>query len=206
MKKLLVFFVFLFVSLQSYCQYQEYYFQDPHAEHLCMKLTVSGAYITISPSTGGMLYSGTSGLKDYSSSMWKIGGDVNFGFVSPTFYLYKDYSEIIYENRINNKEEHYVRTTKEIYLKHKEMFEKGREALGTGNFNSGSTSSGTSSGSRSSTSSNSSIYTKCTTCNGTGRCSSCNGKGFRGYSSGDDKCYGCNATGRCSICHGRGKL
>ena len=75
-------------------------------------------------------------------------------------------------------------------------------------------SSGSSSGSYSggnsskSSSSSSSIYTKCTSCNGTGRCTSCNGKGykFNSYSGHDDSCPNCRGKGSCPICYGRGKL
>lgn len=54
----------------------------------------------------------------------------------------------------------------------------------------------------------SSVYTKCTSCNGTGRCSSCNGRGykFNSYSGHDDSCPSCRGKGSCPICYGRGKL
>ena len=65
-----------------------------------------------------------------------------------------------------------------------------------------------SSSSGSSGSSGSSVYTKCTSCNGTGRCSSCNGRGykFNSYSGHDDSCPSCRGKGSCPICYGRGKL
>lgn len=69
---------------------------------------------------------------------------------------------------------------------------------------------GTYSGSsnRSNNGSGSSIYTKCTSCNGSGRCSSCNGRGykFNSYSGHDDSCPSCRGKGSCPICYGRGKL
>ncbi len=73
--------------------------------------------------------------------------------------------------------------------------------------NSGGTYSGgnTGSGSRNG---GGSVYTKCTSCNGTGRCSSCNGRGykFNSYSGHDDSCPSCRGKGSCPICYGRGKL
>lgn len=71
---------------------------------------------------------------------------------------------------------------------------------------SGSYSNGSSAGSGSSN--GSSVYTKCTSCNGTGRCSSCNGRGykFNSYSGHDDSCPSCRGKGSCPICYGRGKL
>lgn len=79
------------------------------------------------------------------------------------------------------------------------------------NYNNGFSVGGNSSGNAgtsSSNSSHSSVYTKCTSCNGTGRCSSCNGRGikFNSYSGHDDSCPSCRGNGSCPICYGRGKL
>lgn len=74
---------------------------------------------------------------------------------------------------------------------------------------------GSSSGSYSGGSSGSSVYTKCTSCNGTGVCSGCGGKRGSwqdtGYYTGRDvqswiDCGSCRGSGRCPICYGRGKL
>lgn len=56
--------------------------------------------------------------------------------------------------------------------------------------------------------SSSSVYTKCTSCNGTGICTSCNGKGykFNSYSGHDDICPNCRGKRSCPICYGRKKL
>lgn len=76
----------------------------------------------------------------------------------------------------------------------------------TGTYN--GSSGGNSGNSVGSSSSGSSVYTKCTSCNGTGRCSSCKGKGykFNSYSGHDDECPSCRGKGSCPICYGRGKL
>jgi len=64
-------------------------------------------------------------------------------------------------------------------------------------------------------SSRSSIYTKCTSCNGTGICTGCGGKRGSwqdtGYYIGEDirswiDCGSCRGSGRCSICRGTGRL
>lgn len=79
---------------------------------------------------------------------------------------------------------------------------------GNGVSNSGGSSS-------SSSHSSSSVYTKCTSCNGTGICPRCGGKKGSwqntGYYTGSGSeswinCGGCNGSGKCSICYGRGKL
>lgn len=81
-----------------------------------------------------------------------------------------------------------------------------------GNYNGGGYNSG---GNYSSGSSNSSIYTKCTSCNGTGVCSGCGGARGKwadtGYRVGKDikswiDCGSCRGSGKCPICYGRGKL
>lgn len=60
-----------------------------------------------------------------------------------------------------------------------------------------------------------SLYTKCTTCNGTGVCTGCNGRCGEwrntGYYIGTDtkswiECGSCRGSGKCAICFGRGKL
>ena len=78
---------------------------------------------------------------------------------------------------------------------------------GNGVYNGGSYGGGTGSYSGGS-SGGSSTYTKCTSCNGTGRCSSCKGKGykFNSYSGHDDECPNCRGKGSCPICYGKGSL
>lgn len=85
-------------------------------------------------------------------------------------------------------------------------------------YSGGSSYSGGNSSRNSGTSSNSnesSVYTKCTSCNGTGVCSGCHGtKGSwqdTGYYTGSGSqswinCGSCRGSGRCPICYGRGKL
>ncbi len=63
--------------------------------------------------------------------------------------------------------------------------------------------------------SRSSVYTTCTSCNGTGVCSGCGGTKGKwmdtGYYAGNNArswidCGSCRGSGRCPICYGRGKL
>jgi Sel1 repeat. len=63
--------------------------------------------------------------------------------------------------------------------------------------------------------SGSSVYTRCTSCNGTGICSGCGGSRGKwadtGYYAGTNtrswiNCGSCRGSGKCSICYGRGKL
>lgn len=79
--------------------------------------------------------------------------------------------------------------------------------LNNPSYGGGSSSYSGSNSSRSSGNSNS-VYTKCTSCNGTGRCTSCNGRGykFNSYAGHDDTCPNCRGKGSCPICYGRGKL
>ena len=79
----------------------------------------------------------------------------------------------------------------------------------------GNSVSGGFSGSSSGGSSGSSVYTKCTTCNGTGVCTGCGGRRGEwrdtGYYTGNNTktwidCGSCRGSGRCGVCYGRGKL
>lgn len=86
---------------------------------------------------------------------------------------------------------------------------------GNSNYSGGYNGGGFNGGNNNGNNSRSSVYTTCTSCNGTGVCSGCGGTKGKwmdtGYYAGNNArswidCGSCRGSGRCPICYGRGKL
>ena len=141
-------------------------------------------------------------------------GDSSFGKVH--YYFSNDYSRLnvrvdgnltyVYQRELSGK------TTARRRSAHSSSNSGGGAYISPPIINGGVPSGGHSSGG---SSSGSSVYTICTSCNGTGVCSSCHGKGGKwmgtGYYIGSGSqswidCGSCRGSGKCPICYGRGKL
>lgn len=118
-----------------------------------------------------------------------------------------DYNILIYEGKTYN------RITKSEYDEAQLAIERGKIIIQNGGSSAGAYHGDSPTGAGSS--SGSSVYTKCTSCNGTGVCSGCGGtKGHWEntwyYTGNNDRswinCGSCRGSGRCPICYGRGKL
>lgn len=188
------------VTKKRYRYIDEYYSNGGVALHVS---SLGGGPSVDMGGVGSVYYTyGNSKPIEDKGSYYSFGGETVYGVKTNSFRLSKDYKTLW----MGNQEYHII--DKAEYDRLAKISSDIRNGVVPVTSVSGSyTGSGGNSGSRN-RSGSSSVYTKCTSCNGTGRCTSCNGRGykFNSYSGHDDSCPSCRGKGSCPICYGRGKL